>query len=146
MNDKELKKLLSDKQKEMEKMLQEYEHIKYEKQIRAMCEGIQNSPDVLGLIKEKNLNSSDAKLLGRMVAKKIVPIYRNFADLIESNQARRTQKNEKRKVRRAMHNIPTTDNKSASPSASSTTDQVNNKAVSSVAATANTSDNQMRRY
>ena len=146
MKDKELKILMSDKQKEMEKMRQEYERIRYEKQIRSMCEEIQNSQDVLGLIKDKNLNTSDAKLLGRMVAKKIVPIYRNFADYIENNQARRTKKNEKRKERRAMNNTPVIKNKSALSSASAATTHANNKPVSPEAAPVNTSDNQMRRY
>lgn len=101
MKEKELRKILAEKQKEIEKVQREYESLRYVNQINAIVDEIQKSTVILNVIKDNNLNASDARLLGASVANRIGDIYKDSADEIDKNQLRRSRKNEARKERRA---------------------------------------------
>ena len=105
MNEKELRKLLTEKQKEMEAAQREYYRIHYARQIRSFTNALSNCPELTDLILTENLSSDDCKLLGELIGKKIRPIYRNFTDYIAKNQERRKSKNRARNERRHSSEI-----------------------------------------
>ncbi|MBQ8946465.1 MAG: hypothetical protein IJ058_06560 [Lachnospiraceae bacterium] len=118
MKEKELRKILAEKQKEIEKVQREYESLRFVNQINAIIDEIKKSTAVISVIKDNNLNASDARLLGASVANRIGEIYKDSADEIDKNQLRRSRKNEARKERRARkadrESVSNTANQSAS--------------------------------
>lgn len=100
MNEKELKKLLIEKQHEMEAAQREYERAHYSKHLRYFSDTFTNSLELLELIQSEKLSADDCKLLAGVMVKKIGPIYRNFTDVIERNRQRRNKKNQARNERR----------------------------------------------
>lgn len=118
MKEKELRKILTEKQKEIEKVQREYETLKYVNQINAICDEIRKSPAIISIIKAKDLNTCEARLLGACIATKISDIYTDSAEEIDKNKERRSRKNEARKERRARkadgESVSNTANQSAS--------------------------------
>ncbi len=100
MNEKELRKLISDKQKEMEEAQKAYVRIHYDRQIRAFADELSASIDLLELMHKYKLTADDARIFARMVAENIKTIFNTFAQDISANQARRKRKNDARTVRR----------------------------------------------
>ena len=100
MNEKELHKLIAKKQAEMEQAQLEYDQVHYSRQLRAFAVTFSESIEVLKLIQTEGLTADDCKLLARIMAKKIRPIYRNFAEIIGKNQEDRRRKNQARNERR----------------------------------------------
>ena len=100
MNEKELRKLILEKQKEVEATQLEYDRVHYSKQVEIFKETLGDSIDVLNLIKTEELTTEDCRLLASIMAKKIRPIYRNFAETITQNKERRKRKNEVRNEHR----------------------------------------------
>lgn len=108
MNEKELRKLLTEKQKEMEAAQREYELVHYSRQLSVFGEVFEKSPDVLELIQKEDLTYDDCKLLANVMAKKIRGIYKNFAEMVSQNQTRRKNKNLARYERRHNSDKPAT--------------------------------------
>ena len=100
MNEKELRKILKQKQKEVAEAEKAYNRIKYDKQISSFADTLGNSPEVLKLIQTEDLNADDCRLLANIIGKKIRPIYKNFSETIMQNQQRRKNKNQTRNERR----------------------------------------------
>ena len=100
MNEKELRKLLTEKQREMEAAQREYELVHYSRQLKVFGEIFEKSPEVLTLIQSEEMTYDDCRLLANIMSKKIRPIYKNFADTIMQNQNRRKNKNKVRNERR----------------------------------------------
>ena len=100
MNEKELRKILQTKQKEVEEAAKAYNRMKYDKHLRYFSDTFTNSPELLELIQSEKLSADDCKLLAGVMVKKIRPIYRNFTDVIERNRQRRNKKNQARNERR----------------------------------------------
>ncbi|MBQ8947157.1 MAG: hypothetical protein IJ058_10145 [Lachnospiraceae bacterium] len=118
MKEKELRKILTEKQKEIEKVQREYETMKYVNQINAICDEIRKSPAIISIIKEKDLNACEARLLGACIATKISDIYTDSAEEIDKNKERRIRKNEARKERRARKAVRVSDSDTAAIKAS----------------------------
>ena len=118
MKENELRKILAEKQKELDKVKQEYETMRYINQINAICDEIRKSPAIIGIIKDKDLNACDARLLGVGIANRIGDIYTDYADEINKNKVRRIKKNEARKERRARKTVRGTDRNTAAIKAS----------------------------
>lgn len=118
MKEKELRKILTEKQKEIEKVQREYETLKYVNQINAICDEIRKSPAIISIIKAKDLNTCEARLLGACIATKISDIYTDSAEEIDKNKERRIRKNEARKERRARKAVRVSDSDTAAIKAS----------------------------
>ncbi len=113
MKEKELRKILTEKQKEIEKVQRKYETVKYVNQINAICDEIRKSSAIINIIKEKDLNTCEARLLGAGIADRIGDVYMDCADIIDKNKVRRIQKNEARKERRARKTVRVSDSNTA---------------------------------
>lgn len=118
MKENELRKILAEKQKELEKVKQEYETMRYINQINAICDEIRKSPAIIDIIKDKDLNACEARLLGAGIADRIGDIYTDYADEINKNKVRRIRKNEARKERRARKTVREADSNTAAIPAS----------------------------
>ncbi len=125
MNEKELRKLLKTKQKEMEEAAKAYNRMKYDKQISIFTDAISSSPELLEIISNNSLATDDIRLFANKVVYHIKPIYNKYSDQIAANQTQRKKKNETRKQRRHSDTITTTQ----------TTTTTHNTAVSPTATT-----------
>ena len=108
MNEKELRRLLVEKQKEMEAAQREYEQAHYSRQLSIFGDTFSKSPDVLKLIQSEELTPDDCRLLAGIMSKHIRGIYKNFAEKIEQNKEHRQQKNASRRKRRSASSGSTT--------------------------------------
>lgn len=98
MTEQELNKLLSKKQKELQQLQAELHALKFDKQIKAILEAIQQSDNVLSVISEHNLNVEDCRFIGERIAADFIEIYKTCADEITKKQARRERKRNQRKA------------------------------------------------
>ena len=108
MNEKELKKLLKTKQKEMEEAAKAYNRMKYDKQISIFTDAISSSPELLEIISNNSLATDDIRLFANKVVIHIKPIFNKYAEEIAANQMKRKKKNQTRKQCRHSDTITTT--------------------------------------
>ena len=99
INEKDLRRKLQEKQKELDMIQQELDAAKYEKILSAFSAGICSSDRVIPLLKAHNLNADDARYFGSVIGKHIDELYPSVADAIGRRQAERFKKNEARKER-----------------------------------------------
>lgn len=130
MNEKELKKLLKTKQKEMEEAAKAYNRMKYDKQISIFTDAISSSPELLEIISNNSLATDDIRLFANKVVIHIKPIFNKYAEEIAANQMKRKKKNQTRKQCRHSDTITTTQttttthNMAVSPAATSPTQTI----------------------
>ena len=108
MNEKELRKLLKTKQKEMKEAEKAYNRMKYDKQISIFSDVISSCPELLDIISNNSLAADDIRLFANKVVYHIKPIYNKYSDQIAANQMKRKKKNQTRKQCRHSDTITTT--------------------------------------
>ena len=105
INEKEIKKQLEQKQQELKEIQQQYDEVRYAKQLQAVSGTITKSPVLLAIIKDNDLSGEDAEFLARKVVKSLNGIFNKYHEEIQQNQQKRAKKNEARnearKARRA---------------------------------------------
>lgn len=104
INEKEIKKQLEAKRKELLEIQQQYDQMRYSKQMKAVSDVIIKSPDLLKIIVADKLNADDAGLFAQKITFHINGIYGKYREEILLNQTKRISRNQARKSRRNKPN------------------------------------------
>ena len=103
INEKEIRKQLEAKQKELQEIQQQYDAMKYSRQIQALSERIVKSDALMKIIRADKLNSDDTILFADKIVIHLNAIYSKYRGEIMDNQAKRMKRNEAKRSRRSKH-------------------------------------------
>ena len=116
IDEKKLRKSIAIKQKQINEMQADYDREKCKKHIRAfMDELLFENNDLIPLIINNNLNTTDVRILASAISKDLLETYKDVEPRIIKNKEKRQKKNE---ARRQNYKL----NKSASTSSTNTSD------------------------
>ena len=91
MTEQEMKKLIEEKSRELEKLQFEIARSKYAKHLGALFDPLSESTAVLSVIQDKGLNHEDCRYLGEKLAVSFEAIYADYfeKEIIEKQERRR---------------------------------------------------------
>lgn len=102
INEREIRKQLEAKQKELLEIQHQYDAMKYSRQIRMFSDHIVKSEALINIIRTDKLNGDDVAILADKVLIHMNAIYSKYRNEIIENQAKRQKKNEAKRSRRSM--------------------------------------------
>ena len=101
INEREIRKQLEAKQKELLEIQHQYDAMKYSRQIRMFSDHIVKSEALINIIRTDKLNGDDVAILADKVLIHMNAIYSKYRNEILENQAKRLKKNEAKRSRRS---------------------------------------------
>lgn len=101
MTEQELKKLIEQKQKELDKLQVDIEKVQYQKHVDTFMNNINIQNELIRVIKDNQLNINDCRLFATKICENLSSIYDLVSEDIKTSQARRQHMNDARNQRRA---------------------------------------------
>ena len=102
INEREIRKQLEAKQKELMEIQQQYDAMKYSRQMQAVSDRIIKSEALINIIRSDKLNGDDVARFADKILLHLNAIYGKYRNEILENQAKRLKKNEAKRSRRSM--------------------------------------------
>jgi hypothetical protein len=101
INEREIRKQLEAKQKELMEIQQQYDAMKYSRQMQAVSDRIVKSEALINIIRTDKLNGDDVARFADKILLHLNAIYGKYRNEILENQAKRLKKNEAKRSRRS---------------------------------------------
>lgn len=101
MTEQELKKLIEQKKKELDKLQVDIEKVQYQKHVDTFMNNINIQNELIRVIKDNQLNINDCRLFATKICENLSSIYDLVSEDIKTSQARRQHMNDARNQRRA---------------------------------------------
>ena len=101
INEREIRKQLEAKQKELMEIQHQYDAMKYSRQIRMFSDRIIKSEALINIIRSDKLNGDDVAILADKIIIHLNAIYSKYRNEILENQTKRLKKNEAKRSRRS---------------------------------------------
>ena len=101
INEREIRKQLEAKQKELLEIQKQYDAMKYSRQIRVFADCIVKSEALINIIRTDKLNGDDVAILADKIIIHLNAIYSKYRNEILENQTKRLKKNEAKRSRRS---------------------------------------------
>ncbi len=104
IDERNIKKTIAKKQKEIQNLQANYDREKCKKHIRAfMDELLFENNDLIPLILNNNLNTSDIRIIASAISKELPEFYKKAEPRIKSNKEKREKKNESRRLKNKLN-------------------------------------------